>query len=223
MTDYLGFPVTGVGQRQDDVIVGLGDGVAMPQAGQAQAVGGLQTLVGEGGVLFEPGEQRRPKVETQFLIVIDNIQDTTAAVINSGAAVGDITLCGNPGIPVMKGAGADLFFDLFDPGIFPGRLVKMAMDNHIAGGLAFGGGRFVCQGLIFPESLVDFELFRVRSILFRHCRPVNKSLGAQRKPVDIIIEKIIDKNLKDCNINRLDFYWRLPCSPLSRLAGNNTG
>ncbi len=102
----------------------------------------------------------------------------TVAPINAGAAVRNVALYGNPGIPVMKGPGAHLFFDLFDPGVFPGGLVKMAMDNHITGGLAFGGEGLVCQGVIFPEPLVDPEFLRVKSILFRQVSPVNKSLGA---------------------------------------------
>ena len=65
-------------------------------------------------------------------IIIDDIQDPPLAVVDPGHAVGAVALRGDAGIPVVVGGGAGLHFDLLDPGIFPGRLIEMAVDDHVS-------------------------------------------------------------------------------------------
>ena len=90
--------------------------------------GGKQYRISPGDVLRVerlPGERGDEVILDQVLLVTD------------GDAVGAIALGGDAGIPVVKGGGAGLHFDLFDPGIFPGRLIKMAVDDHISLGRDF--------------------------------------------------------------------------------------
>jgi hypothetical protein len=45
-------------------------------------------------------------------------------------SIGPIALHGDPFIPVMKGMGALLGLDDFEPGVFPGRLIEMTMNGY---------------------------------------------------------------------------------------------
>ena len=54
-------------------------------------------------------------------------------------AVGGVTLGGDALVPVVIGGGGVLDLDGFEPGIFAGRLVEVAVDADVA--RASGGGR----------------------------------------------------------------------------------
>ena len=71
------------------------------------------------------------------------------AVINAGATIGGVALGSNSGIPVMIWMGAGFLLDLFDPGVFPGGLIKMAMDDHKPGRL------FLRRGVHFSQRLTS--------------------------------------------------------------------
>ena len=62
------------GQRQDHVIVGLGDRVAVAATRvSAPAVGLKDVAVGVGRVALEPGKESRSDIERDFLEVVDDV------------------------------------------------------------------------------------------------------------------------------------------------------
>ena len=135
--DDLGFTVPGPGQGQDGVAVGLGQSVTVPQGRQTLGIGLQNPGIGFRRLLLKPADEGGPEIKTEMLIIVDDIQDPPLAVVDPGHAVGAIALGGDAGIPVVVRGGAGLHFDLFDPGIFPGRLIKMAVDDHVSLGRDF--------------------------------------------------------------------------------------
>ena len=65
--DDLGFPVPGPGQGQDGMVVGLGDGVAVPQGRQTLGVGLQDPGIGVRGLPLEPADEGGSKIETEML------------------------------------------------------------------------------------------------------------------------------------------------------------
>ena len=64
--------VAPIGQGQDHVVIRLGQGRAMAGEGlQALPVGLQDGLVGIRGVVLNPGQQRRPEVETDPSVIVD--------------------------------------------------------------------------------------------------------------------------------------------------------
>ena len=130
--DDLGFPVPGVAQGQDGMAVSLGDGVAVPQGREALAVG-LQDLgIGFRGLVRQPTDQGGAEIEADMFVVVDNVQDAVLAVINPGRGVGAVTFGIDAGVPIVEGMGAGLHLDLLDPGVLPGGLIEMAVDDHVS-------------------------------------------------------------------------------------------
>jgi hypothetical protein len=58
--------------------------------------------------------------------------DTALAVQKAGYGVGGVTFGRDPLVPVVIRIRRILEFDIFQPGIFPGRLVKMAVEANIS-------------------------------------------------------------------------------------------
>ena len=61
--DDLGFPVPGVGQGQDGMIVSLGQGVAVPQGRQTLGVGLQDPGIGVRRLLEQPADEGGPKLK----------------------------------------------------------------------------------------------------------------------------------------------------------------
>ena len=112
--------------------VSLGDGVAVPQGREALAVG-LQDLgIGFRGLVRQPTDQGGAEIEADMFVVVDNVQDAVLAVINPGRGVGTVTFGIDAGVPIVEGMGAGLHLDLLDPGVLPGGLIEMAVDDHVS-------------------------------------------------------------------------------------------
>jgi hypothetical protein len=62
----------------------------------------------------------------------------TLFVLDTGTAVWGIAFGQNPFIPIMVRSGCFFSFYSFQPGVFPGRLVKMAVNTYIAAGFRVG-------------------------------------------------------------------------------------
>jgi hypothetical protein len=97
----------------------------------ALAVGLQHPLIGVRRVVLHPRQQRRPKVEADAGVVVDDLCDPARFVENPRGAIGQITLGGNALVPVMVWRDAILQFHRFQPGIFARRLVKVTMDTEI--------------------------------------------------------------------------------------------
>ena len=116
------------GQWHDHVVVDLGQGIAMSQPGQTLAVGLQESGMGVRGRAGKPGEQGGADVETHPLVAVDELGDVPGAVQPSGPGQRRVGLAADALVPVAARGGAALGQDVSQPGIVPGRLVKMAVD-----------------------------------------------------------------------------------------------
>jgi hypothetical protein len=80
---------------------------------------------------FHPGKERRTEVEADLRIVVDNVHDPFLRVQDAGGGVRRVTFRGDLFIPIMVGIRGILEFNLLQPRVFSGRLIKMAMDAYI--------------------------------------------------------------------------------------------
>lgn len=125
---HLRLFVAQAGQGHDDMVIHLGKSRPMPGApGGTLPVGRLDRPIGFGGIFFHPQEQRRPEIEADPGIVADDPLDAAFAVQVPCGCVWGIALGGDPFIPVMIGIGRILDFNGFQPGVFAGRLVEVAV------------------------------------------------------------------------------------------------
>src|SRR5690348_17036456 len=85
-----------------------------------------------GRVVLHPGEEGWPKIEADAGVVVNDFYDVAFAVEDAGGRIGRITLGGNALVPVMVGIRGILDFHRFQPGVFPRRLIKVAVDAEIS-------------------------------------------------------------------------------------------
>src|SRR6266850_1629462 len=140
---HLRLFVTAIGQGHDDVVIRLSESRAM--AGEALLAGtvGLEKGgVHPRGLRLHPGKQRGTEVKADFFVVVQDANNPAFVVQDAGGGVGSITFRRNALVPVVIGVGGVLEFDRFQPGIFPRRLVKMAMNTHISHTLLSSAGEF---------------------------------------------------------------------------------
>jgi hypothetical protein len=113
------------------ICLGYGGAVA-GEAPLALAVGLAESLIDLRGVRLQPGEERRPEVEADPGVVVDDALDQPVLIKDPRGGVGSVALNGNPLVPVMiRTSPVLLLYDL-QPGILSRRLVKMAVDAEIA-------------------------------------------------------------------------------------------
>ena len=125
-------------ERHDDVVVHLGDGVAVSvQAFGAAFVGFLDPLVGFRRVCANPTQEGRAHVETHEIVIVDNIDDTPVRAQDTACRIRTITFTCDAVVPVVKGACARLVLDNARPWIFTRRLVKVAVNRKVEGMLVF--------------------------------------------------------------------------------------
>src|SRR5665213_1908323 len=80
---------------------------------------------------LHPGQQSGPDIETDKFVIVNNVFDEAAINIkNSGESVGAVAFVINAVIPNRKGLGAGLVINNASPGIFPGRLIKMSVNDE---------------------------------------------------------------------------------------------
>jgi hypothetical protein len=82
-------------------------------------------------VLFQPRQKCGAKVETDMLVIVDNIFQASLVIQYPGMGVGLVAFLRDPFIPVMERMGGLLNFNLFQPGILTRWLVKVAMDADV--------------------------------------------------------------------------------------------
>ncbi len=95
-------------------------------------IGGEDGLVDFRGLFLEPDEQGRAEIEADFGVVVDDLLDVPFAVENARGGIGGVALGGDALVPVVVRVGGILEFDGFEPGIFPRRLVEVAVDADVA-------------------------------------------------------------------------------------------
>jgi hypothetical protein len=112
------------------VIVDLRHGIAVAESLETFSIGFDDLKVDRGEFLFQPGEEGGAKIETDGGIVVVNIEDLPSPVDDPGMCIGSVAFNSDPFIPVVKGVGALLGHNGFQPGVLPGRLIEMAMNGY---------------------------------------------------------------------------------------------
>ena len=121
---HLGAHVAVRGQRQDDVVVRLGDGAT------GGAVGRHHPGLDVGVVGVQPRQQRGAEVEAEVPVVVDDVAHPAVVVDHPGPAVGPVALVGDPLVPVVERRRRRLDGHLLAPGVLAGRLVEVAVDDE---------------------------------------------------------------------------------------------
>src|SRR6202000_802746 len=83
-------------------------------------------------IVLQPGKQRGPEVEADTPVIIQNARDAVFAIENASSPVRGVALRSNALIPVVVRSSRVLRLNRLKPGIFPRRLVKMAVNADIA-------------------------------------------------------------------------------------------
>ena len=81
---------------------------------------------------FEPIKQRRPEIETDLGVVVDEVDDLVLAVQDARDGVRRITFRTDALVPVVVRVGGVLKLDRLKPSIFSRRLVEMAVNADVA-------------------------------------------------------------------------------------------
>ena len=135
----LGEGVARVGERHDEVVVDLGEGGAVSAVALgADFVGVEDHAVGAGGFVLEPTEEGGAEVVAHPGIVVHDADDFVFLIGDAGGPVGGVALGGDAVVPVVIGGGGVLDFDGFEPGVFAGGLVEVAVDADEARGFGCG-------------------------------------------------------------------------------------
>jgi hypothetical protein len=131
--DDLGSLVPAVSEGHDHMVVNLGEPVAVagPQL-DAMAVSLDDGLIYLRCLCFHPGEERRAKIEAYLSIVAHDVHDASLVVEDPRGGIRGIAFGGHPLVPIVIGVGGVLDLERFQPGIFPRRLIEMAMDAQIS-------------------------------------------------------------------------------------------
>ena len=132
-----------VRQREDCVRVRLRDGVAVPAAPHALGVGLQDAPVHLRSAPLHPGEQRGPEVEGDVPVVVDDVLDVPAAVLQARRGVRAVALGRDPLVPIVERSGRVLHLDLLDPRVFARWLVEVSVQAQHA---PVHGGQIVTDG-----------------------------------------------------------------------------
>ena len=100
----------------------------------AELVGVEDHAVGAGGLVVEPAEESGAEVVADPRVVVHDADDFGLLVGDAGGSVGGVTLGGDAVVPVVVGGGGVLDLDGFQPGVFAGGLVEVAVDADVAQG-----------------------------------------------------------------------------------------
>src|SRR5205085_11931889 len=126
---HLRVTVSPARERQDHVVVSLGQSIAVTRAALAALAIGIQDLlVNAGSVVFQPGKKCGTEVEADALVIVGDANDPTITRQDARRAVRSVALCGDALIPVVERIRGILQLDGFQPGVLPRGLVKMTMN-----------------------------------------------------------------------------------------------
>src|SRR4030043_1962498 len=87
-------------------------------------------LIGFGGIILHPEQDRRTEVEAYTGIIVHQLGDSSFRIPDSRHGVCRVAFSGNPLVPVVVWERRILDLDCFQPGVFPRRLIKMPMDKN---------------------------------------------------------------------------------------------
>src|ERR1019366_6905407 len=126
----LDFLVARAQQRQYRMAVGLRHRIAVAAAlFRNGLVAHPNRAVGRLPVPFHPAQQRRPEIEVERFVIVENPDH--APLHDMGVRVGVVTFTQNPLVPVGERGRTRLRCDQPGPRAFPRRLIEMSMYNYI--------------------------------------------------------------------------------------------
>src|SRR5215469_7915117 len=127
--ENLGTLIAGSRERQDGVVISLGDSTAVAAIEpQAFAIAVEDALIGFRGAVFHPRQQCGAKVEADPSVIVDDLANAPVRIENARGAIREIALPGDALVPVVIRGGGILGLNCFQPGIFARGLVKMTMN-----------------------------------------------------------------------------------------------
>src|ERR1051325_9532867 len=127
---HLSAPVAFVTQRQDRVVVSVGDGVAMAvMLEHALRVGGQNAFISLPMISLEPRKQGWSKIKTDLRIVVYYSRVAGFRINYPDRAVRLVTFGVDALVPIMKRQRARFSIHLAGPGVLAWRLIKMAVDD----------------------------------------------------------------------------------------------
>ena len=119
-----------IAERQDRVAICLTDCIAVTLVCfRAGPIGIDDPAVRDRMMLLNPTQQRGAKIETDVRVIIDGSRPVTV-LSDRNSAVRLITFRMNAFVPIVERRGARLLINGTGPWIFPGGLVKVAVDDQ---------------------------------------------------------------------------------------------
>src|SRR5437867_573068 len=83
-------------------------------------------------LLCQPAEERRPEVEADAAVIVDDPLDRARFIEDPRPGIRPVALGAYPLVPIMKRRRAVLDFDRLQPRVLAGRLVKMPVYTNKA-------------------------------------------------------------------------------------------
>jgi hypothetical protein len=115
-------------KRHDDVVIDLRHGIAVPVfLKDALAISVHDGFVDVRRFAAQPGQERGADIEAHIREIIDPPLRLAVAIEQLGLGVDFVALLDYALVPVVERGRGGLFVDFSGPGIFAGRLIKMAV------------------------------------------------------------------------------------------------
>src|ERR1700719_996246 len=132
---HLGHSVTAIRQRQDHVVVGLGNrGAVSGESLDTATVCLAQCLINFGRFALQPRKQRRTKIEACVRVVFPQLDDPLLAIQNSGQSVRSVAFGSDSFVPIVVWISGILELYGFERRILARWLIEMRVDTDVAHG-----------------------------------------------------------------------------------------
>ncbi len=129
---YLCVFVPAVGQRHNNMVIGLSYGRAVPaECFDAFFVRFYYALINLRLVPGQPGQQSRPEIETHLRIIAYDVYNLVLVIEYPRRGVLPVTFLRYLLVPVMIRIGRILQLHVLQPGILPRRLIKMSVNAYV--------------------------------------------------------------------------------------------
>ena len=99
---HLGFFVSSIRQREDGVVVRLGNGVSVSEASLTGAIGISERRQHVRGVLAHPSQERGTEVEADVVVRSYALADITVLPQDGRTDVRPVALCGDSVVPIRE-------------------------------------------------------------------------------------------------------------------------
>lgn len=122
----------------------------------AALVGFSQQIISLRVVFFKPGEEGRAEIPRDAVVVVSDFGNPTLVVEDAGSRVGRVAFEVDTRIPVVEWAGAVLLLHYFEPRIFAGRLVEVAVYADVLVCAGHGG-----EGTAWIAASKRFQMYHL--------------------------------------------------------------